>query len=67
MDVLIFSAFSIEISISSVDLDETLQLAASKLGLHFLHNTPKGYLVVVALLFYIHGKYLRSCRGGQLT
>ena len=24
-------------------------------------------LVVVALLFYIHGKHLRSCRDGQLT
>ena len=24
-------------------------------------------VVVVALLFYVHGKYLRSCRGGQLT
>ena len=24
-------------------------------------------VVVVVLLFYVHGKYLRSCRGGQLT
>ena len=24
-------------------------------------------LVVVALLFYVHGKHLRSCRDGQLT
>ena len=24
-------------------------------------------VVVVALLFYIHGKHLRSCRDGQLT
>ena len=23
-------------------------------------------VVVVALLFYVHGKYLRSCRDGQL-
>ena len=23
--------------------------------------------VVVALLFYVHGKHLRSCRNGQLT
>ena len=23
--------------------------------------------VVVALLFYVHGKHLRSCRDGQLT
>ena len=25
------------------------------------------FVVVVALLFYIHGKHLRSCRDGQLT
>ena len=25
------------------------------------------YCVVVALLFYVHGKHLRSCRDGQLT
>ena len=24
-------------------------------------------VVVVVLLFYVHGKYLRSCRNGQLT
>ena len=24
-------------------------------------------LIVVALLFYVHGKHLRSCRDGQLT
>ena len=27
----------------------------------------KGKLVVVVLLFYVHGKHLRSCRDGQLT
>ena len=27
----------------------------------FVHQT------VVALLFYVHGKHLRSCRDGQLT
>ena len=25
------------------------------------------FVVVVALLFYVHGKHLRSCRDGQLT
>ena len=30
-------------------------------------NTTKGFVVVVALLFYVHGKHLRSCRDGQLT
>ena len=24
-------------------------------------------VVVVALMFYVHGKHLRSCRDGQLT
>ena len=24
-------------------------------------------MVVVVLLFYVHGKHLRSCRDGQLT
>ena len=24
-------------------------------------------VVVVAMLFYVHGKHLRSCRDGQLT
>ena len=26
-----------------------------------------GMVVAVALLFYVHGKHLRSCRDGQLT
>ena len=26
-----------------------------------------GFVVVVVLLFYVHGKHLRSCRDGQLT
>ena len=25
------------------------------------------WALVVALLFYVHGKHLRSCRDGQLT
>ena len=41
----------------------------------FTHNqaeqTEKGVICVqillVALLFYVHGKHLRSCRDGQLT
>ena len=27
----------------------------------------KAVVVVVVLLFYVHGKHLRSCREGQLT
>ena len=26
-----------------------------------------GTFIVVDLLFYVHGKHLRSCRDGQLT
>ena len=33
---------------------------------HYLH-IMKFFVVVVALLFYVHGKHLRSCRDGQLT
>ena len=28
---------------------------------------PEVVVVVVAMLFYVHGKHLRSCRDGQLT
>ena len=31
----------------------------------YLNNLT--YYVVVVLLFYVHGKHLRSCRDGQLT
>ena len=33
-------------------------------------NAPGSFnriIVVVVLLFYVHGKHLRSCRDGQLT
>ena len=30
-------------------------------------KSPSVNFVVVALLFYVHGKHLRSCRDGQLT
>ena len=36
----------------------------------FSKKNIKGFcciVVVVALLFYVHGKHLRSCRDGQLT
>ena len=35
-------------------------------GLMYLHDTFNDF-VVVALLFYVHGKHQRSCRDGQLT
>ena len=33
----------------------------------YLKYAKKILVVVVVLLFYIHGKHLRSCRDGQLT
>ena len=37
--------------------------------LRVFHPTLRPYIVVVvvALLIYVHGKHLRSCRDGQLT
>ena len=32
-----------------------------------LFFSAKDFVVVVALLFYVHGKHLRSCRDDQLT
>ena len=39
-----------------------------KIWLQMLIDVPSLYSwVVVVLLFYVHGKHLRSCRNGQLT
>ena len=45
------------------------------IGSFWMHNffvcydgrTTVVVVVVVDLLFYVHGKHLRSCRDGQLT
>ena len=35
---------------------------------YIIFDSPShGLVVVVVLLFYVHGKHLRSCRDGQLT
>ena len=39
--------------------------ARFRIGNPPVHNTI--VVVFVALLFYVHGKHLRSCRDGQLT
>ena len=37
-------------------------------AMHGLHSMVQwSYVFVVVLLFYIHGKQLRSCQDGQLT
>ena len=33
----------------------------------FLNRSINSIVVVVVLLFYVHGKYLMSCRDSQLT
>ena len=40
-------------------LDETVQMRGN--------NIWFVVVVFVVLLFYVHGKHLRSCRDGQLT
>ena len=59
---------------NSVDPDQMSHIAASDFGLHCLsmsllmrHKAFTHGDVVVVLLFYVHGKHLRSCRDGQLT
>ena len=65
----------------SVEPEPTSRFTASFLGLLclpvYLHGTSgmnadyelckMQCVVVVLLLFYVHGKHLRSCRDGQLT
>ena len=33
----------------------------------YKHSFDSQKAIIVALLFYVHGKHLRSCRDGQLT
>ena len=35
--------------------------------MHNVESLEIEVVVVVVLLFYVHGKHLRSCRDGQLT
>ena len=46
--------------------------AAAQAVQSFHYVMPRGHscmllVVLVVLLFYVHGKHLRSCRDGQLT
>ena len=34
---------------------------------YFIYQITYEYSSYVVLLFYVHGKHLRSCRDGQLT
>ena len=46
-----------------------LPIALRGLALNLITMCPRlrKCVVVVVLLFYVHGKHLRSCRDGQLT
>ena len=46
----------------NVDISCYVSSESSSFGPNVLN-----FFVVVALLFYVHGKHLRSCRDGQLT
>ena len=52
---------------------DVIDFKKTSLGCHSVKvlRTTVGYsvgaVVVVDLLFYVHGKHLRSCRDGQLT
>ena len=41
--------------------------SAMRAASHLPVRWPTVVVVVVVLLFYVHGKHLRSCRDGQLT
>ena len=43
------------------------RVALTRVILKELSMLLSARVVVVALLFYVHGKHLRSCRDGQFT
>ena len=49
-------------NVPSVNVDQFADVFVNNI----LTSLPTPF-VVVALLFYVHGKHLRSCRDGQLT
>ena len=50
-------------------LKDQRQTVQTQIRCHIMWHLIRVYIVVVvvALLFYVHGKHLRSCRDGQLT
>ena len=51
---------------SGTNTDGSFSTAVSNLFLSPSKKIPQLQIVVVVLLFYVHGKHLRSCRDGQL-
>ena len=63
-----FLSFQITIKIFFKTAYGNTQLEITEPDIGRLTNIKSGFVVVVvALLFYVHGKHLRSCRDGQLT
>ena len=62
--LLIFSAFRIKGLIGTL-----VRFLCKEQHVSFLAHLYEctGFVVVVAFLFYVHGKHLRSCREGQLN
>ena len=53
-----------------ISMEITKQWQVQCVDINKLYNIScydRKVVVVVALLFYVHGKHLRSCRDGQLT
>ena len=61
-DCLQWNPFAVE----KISARAGLELVKPVLYLPVLHIATIEF-VVVARLFYVHGKHLRSCRDGQLT
>ena len=54
------------IEISQVKMKGSKRVSALNQGSLEVHK-GEIWVALVALLFYVHGKHLRSCRDGQLT
>ena len=62
-----FSSLTKLIRVTAIVLRFIRKLKNPKYGKGPLTSSELKDFVVVALLFYVHGKHLRSCRDGQLT
>ena len=51
-------------SLTGLQIDQQVVSTVALLG-NYARYVPDIFIVVV-LLFYVHGKHLRSCRDGQL-
>ena len=64
---LLFEVFCLDLINCIIESVTALNCGSLRKGLGFTLKFKSDFIVVVALLFYVHGKHLRSCRDGQLT